>query len=357
MSGRNRTIDFWKFVYSIIIMLQHSREIRGYTLFLIGGSIGVEFFFIVSGYLMVASFERQEKCGEIAQDTFDFIKRKSKPLFPAVWASGIIGIIVTNVIAHSTIKEWMKCVVNNVWAFLLIDFSGMRGKPVNGVTWYLSAMLLIMLILYPIMCKNKELFLTVVAPAITLFSLGFLYQNYGNPRNPTRWIGFSYKGLIRGFGEICLGAVCFAITTRFQKIQLTSIGHAFFTFAENTCYLIVLFAACTMKATRYDYVLILLFAIAICLSFSGQTIEYSFLSKKTATALASFGFFLYLGHVYWARSLNSVFPVLCYEALLMVYIICSISTAILIHFLSKQIETAMQIGARALFKSDFKVKK
>lgn len=55
--------------------------------------------------------------------------------------------------------------------------------------------------------------------------------------------------------------------------------------------------------------------------------------------------------------LNSVFPVLCYEALLMVYIICSISTAILIHFLSKQIETAMQIGARALFKSDFKVKK
>lgn len=352
MSKRNRTIDFWKFVYSVIIMIQHSGELREDISPLAGGSIGVEFFFIVSGYLMVASFERQEKFEGIAQDTLCFIKRKSTSLFPAVWAGGIIGVIVTNIIARSTIKGWIKSIADNIWSFLLIDFSGIRGKPVNGVTWYLSAMLLIMLAIYPIMHKNKDLFLTVIAPIITLFSLGFLYQNYGNPRNPTQWIGFSYKGLIRGFGEICLGAVCFAAAKKLRERRLTYVGHTFFSLVENICYFIVLFAACTMKATRYDYILILLFAIAICCSFSEQTVEYSFLGRKTMGVLSHFGFCLYLGHVYWARSLDSLFPALSNGALIAVYVVCSIGTAGLVHFLSKQIQKVMQIGIAALFASN-----
>lgn len=295
---------------------------------------------------MVASFECQKR------NTLQFLKRKIEAFFPYVLGGGTIGLIVTNLLLKSSIKGWVKSIADNVWSFLLIDFSGIRGKPVNGVTWYLSAMLLAMLILYPIMYKDKEIFLTVIAPAISLFLFGYLYQNFSNPRNPTQWIGFCYKGVIRAFAEICLGAICYMLSERLQKQKFTFAGHVFLSFIENTCYIIAFYAACTRKASRYDYLLILLFAIAICCSFSEKTFSYTFLSQRTANSLARFGFCLYLGHVYWARTLGLVFPALSDAELLAIYITCSLATAVLIHFLSGMIKKLVRTSANALLVRD-----
>lgn len=59
---RNGKIELLRFLFAVIIVLHHSRQLLGdeNCLFL-GGSLGVEFFFIVSGYLMMSSIEKR-KC-------------------------------------------------------------------------------------------------------------------------------------------------------------------------------------------------------------------------------------------------------------------------------------------------------
>ena len=50
--------------------------------------------------------------------------------------------------------------------------SGMAGYRVNTVTWYISAMILAMLILYPLLIKYKDTFFFIIAPCLSIFLLG-----------------------------------------------------------------------------------------------------------------------------------------------------------------------------------------
>ena len=78
---RNGRIDFLRFVFALIIVLHHTRYLLGYehTIF-IGGSLGVEFFFLVSGYLLVATVERVAEqnhlAGSLGTETLIFLQRK-----------------------------------------------------------------------------------------------------------------------------------------------------------------------------------------------------------------------------------------------------------------------------------------
>ena len=53
---RNGKIDLLRFLFAVIVLIYHSRYVVGdeKSLFL-GGSFAVEFFFLVSGYLMMAN--------------------------------------------------------------------------------------------------------------------------------------------------------------------------------------------------------------------------------------------------------------------------------------------------------------
>ena len=53
--ARNGSLDLMKFVFSIVIVLLHSGNLFGRNKFFPAGHIGVEFFYIVSGYYMAKS--------------------------------------------------------------------------------------------------------------------------------------------------------------------------------------------------------------------------------------------------------------------------------------------------------------
>lgn len=60
MKERNHTIDLLKFIFSLVIMLRHSEmmfqgDMKYDHMIFPGGSRAVEFFFIVSGYLIAAA--------------------------------------------------------------------------------------------------------------------------------------------------------------------------------------------------------------------------------------------------------------------------------------------------------------
>ena len=63
----NGKIELLRFVFAVIIVIHHSRYIFGddYSPFL-GGSLGVEFFFFVSGYLMMATIAKRNTMASIS---------------------------------------------------------------------------------------------------------------------------------------------------------------------------------------------------------------------------------------------------------------------------------------------------
>ena len=93
---RNGAIDFWKFVFCMIIAIYHGRYMGGsvpYALFKDGGYLAVEFFFLVSGFLMAKSAKRAEETSrlQLGTETAQFIWHKAKIILPYFIFAYIVG--------------------------------------------------------------------------------------------------------------------------------------------------------------------------------------------------------------------------------------------------------------------------
>lgn len=168
----NGIIGFWKFMFCILILLFHCAEKMGKNGFFESGRIGVEFFFIVSGYLMTKkALNNEEGLENIGEETTSYIWRKFKAFFPYVIFPFIISFFVKGIYKADQIA-------NSIWNLLLIDMSGVRSTTVIGQTWYISVMLISMLILYPLIRRYKKTFTNIIAPLIVIFIGGWLSHKY-----------------------------------------------------------------------------------------------------------------------------------------------------------------------------------
>lgn len=307
---RNGKIEFLRFIFSIIIVIHHSRYIFGdkNCLFL-GGSLAVEFFFLVSGYLMMATIEKiranKPEVSGLGQETFGFICKKVKAVYPDLLIAWVIAIVFA---AYATKGSVVKLGVDSFFEAMLVKMGGLPATSINGVTWYISSMLLCMAVLYPLIRKFPDMLKYVVLPLLVILSMGYLAGEFGTPRNPTLWIGFTMKGNIRALAEISLGAVIYHLVKEFQKMQLSWFGKLMVTLVEWAAYVIVIRYMYNEKATERDYFFIVVMAVAVLLSFSHQGIDAKIFDNRFVGWLGKWSLPLYLGHTYYSYHLNKVLP-------------------------------------------------
>ena len=90
-SGKNGKIELWRFLFCIIIMTFHiGDDILGLDYRIAGdislfskGQFAVEFFFVLSGFLMASSaFKNRNNGIGTGRDTFNFMQRKLMAVLP-----------------------------------------------------------------------------------------------------------------------------------------------------------------------------------------------------------------------------------------------------------------------------------
>lgn len=204
---RNGVIEFWRCIFAFLIAVTHSQQVPSYFTgdytFTQGQTIGVEFFFILSGFLMAKSALKYK--GEIGTDTGKFILKKYLSILPVYLFSHILSAIVISVLWPNKFVSVFAGAFFEPFMLQATSLSRLTGYPdffVQG-TWYLSTMLLTMLVLFPILRAKRNLFLNVIAPCVTLFVMHAHCLSKGN------LYGMDYYGMYtRALGMICLG--CFA---------------------------------------------------------------------------------------------------------------------------------------------------
>ena len=172
---RIKSIEVWRLVFSLLIVLCHATAIpwlTGSNMIFKSASIGVEFFFVLSGFLMASSADRQEIRLGLGSDTWQFIWKKAKGIYPCYFCAlvlELLGGVLRN--RPYTLDD----VPYMIWDILFLRVAGLQGPKIDmlvGASWYLCAMLLAMWILYPIALKYKDMFLKVIAPLLAIFILG-----------------------------------------------------------------------------------------------------------------------------------------------------------------------------------------
>ncbi len=205
MCKRNGSIDFWKFIFSLVIMSFHSIYFAGDEKFLFyNGANMVEFFFLVSGFLMAESVMKQDTQGTaVWKSTWRFLFHKIKGMCPEYYVAWAVSFVIKNAAGGILpLRLIGKHAILSIWELFFLRMTGFNDYNANGATWYISAMLYVMLIFLPLFFVNKGFFLHILAPIGALSILGSLYASTKVLRGNTDWMGFCYKVLLRAAGVL-----------------------------------------------------------------------------------------------------------------------------------------------------------
>ena len=374
----NVTIDFLRFLFSVIVVLHHSRYVLGDdNCYFLGGSLAVEFFFFVSGYLLLVGADKAGRkngaeyllpdgvdmagrkngagyllsggvdmagrteaagletkgvgagttgiCGEatgiggeangIGAETLHFILHKIRSFLPEFLIAWWIGFVLIGVVRQYGVLDYLKAFGNDFWELTLVKMSGLFTHGIDGAMWYLSAMLLGMAILYPLLRTKRDLMTHLVCPLLALFLYGYLCQAEGHPRDPIVWLGLCYKGLVRAIAGLCTGVViCMAVRRlkRFSPLGLTKTGNALAIGVQLLCLLLTIRYMAEQEPSEYDYFYMFLLMLLVLISFSGFGLESVLGNSQRLHLLSAFlgkySLSLYLGHLYFAQHVNELLP-------------------------------------------------
>ena len=278
-------LDLLRFVFIMEVVLHHF----GTGTFPFG--IGVEFFFTLSGLLMARHAEKWSKSAEgaggdlslVANETWTFMKGKIRSFYKYYFVAFLFHVVVRTIIANHVAAKTVVMRLLKSLTTLSLSFFGISGLStayyVNS-TWFLSAMLIAMLVLYPILLRNYRFGVKVIFPILTLFLLGYEFTSNQNIGDNTTWTGFTYFGVLRAISEIAFGATLYYVSSEItgnealmQRAQ-RPFNRTLLTLGKVICFGVpLLYAHKTGFGLKFDNGFdlhaLLFLGIGIMLSFSG----------------------------------------------------------------------------------------
>ena len=239
-----------------------------------------------------------------------------------------------------------------IWELLFFHSSGVATAGINGTWWYISSMLFIEWLLYPIIACKEKLFVYYIAPLSIFLTLGFMSGTCGQIANGG-FAGFIRIDNLRLLLGICTGCLLFYFVQYCQKISLRIWVRLILTFIELSGYLLIFVIAyknvngiSNYVDLQMDFLTLPILFVSIGITASKQDLIWKLYNPQVCKFLGKLSLCLYLVH--W-RCLDVVSDFMpdaiqnSYVLKLIAFFIISILVALLIiktsefilHYLSK----------------------
>lgn len=271
------------------------------------GQLGVEFFFLVSGYLMAAAIAKIINKGEgfsVSRESERFLRKKFMSVYPMVAISFVIFMIISEWQNQWPLVKLIDYIFKRTPNLFLMEQTGVYFASMNG-TWYLSSMLIAMAILFPLGIKYYHFMRRIGFGLIGLIILGYVMQHSSTLGGQSVMVQeITFRGNLRAISEIAMGAVAFEAAKALGKVNFTNFGHLLLGTIEVVAYAGAILYMLLHKPSDYDFLCLLLLAIAVTLTFSGCNYNPKIWDKRIFAFLGKASLYIYLGNVTFARNLT-----------------------------------------------------
>lgn len=209
---RNHSIEALRFFFMLLICCWHNYASSGVFRH---GYLAVEFFFILSGYLLYKSFSKQNSLS-----TIDYTLKKIKRFAPEY-----LIVMIFLYMRHFLIpcilgkREFSVPLVLKMFPeMVFLQDSGLYYGGMNFPLWYLSILLVGGGLLYALLKYDQRLALNIVFPWLCLQGYVYIFSN--SPDGSIQvWgaNGASVMKLLRGVAGMSLGVLLAYFFTRKQE--------------------------------------------------------------------------------------------------------------------------------------------
>ena len=283
---KNRSIEIWRLVASILIMATHLmvvEEQTGETPFF-NAWIYVEFFYFLTGYFTYRHFCKSgiNDVNEAAKRALKYAFKKYRRFLPFI----IIIIFVQYTIEYVSLGSRLSNYLNTPYEILLLT----EAFPIEEVThilpfWYLSAMMIVFPLIC-LMCQVKNRYI------IFLFGLleTSIYYGY-NGYYGLNLRGFPY-GLLRAFSGMLVGMmICILVNDIGRKVN-DILGKKTLIISWTCFILTIVFAFVNLSAMRLYVILFMIAIFTVVVRYENGS------STKVINSdwLAEMSLYMYLWH-------------------------------------------------------------
>lgn len=205
MQKKSNAIVLWRIIFTYMIAIYHFDNC--YYIFRDLGIrsawyIAVEFFFIVSGFLLYSNLDRlTQSC----KNGVDYFWLRFRRIYPYYLGSFLICTVLYAWIYE---KRLIDVLVTHVFEAFCMQGIGLDlpWVYVNNTTWYLSVMLIAGFLIFHCLVKWKDTFVHFVAPVIVMVTFSYLFRYLGTINGVAETDGFFLnQALMRGMADMCLG--------------------------------------------------------------------------------------------------------------------------------------------------------
>ena len=343
MKKRNGTIELLKFIFAMLVMGVHTSFFTDINIAQ-SGQLGVDFFFMVSGYFAAKSINNESKENS-EYNTLSFCKKRILGFYPYYLTSVLFDIVLLSTINWVDIFTIPRMIRRNIFEIIPLQVFGFRSEYASGVQWYVGTMFILVPVVYLLYKKYRKIFSLIISPIVAFFLFGITIYFADGLRNPGYMIGgLLFLGLLRGFANISLGTFIFDISAHLKKkselFNITKLKKIIVYFTELTLLIGTTGYCIVHKSTQNDCMCVILIAFLLIMIFTfndGLTI----FDNSFVYSLGKISSVVFMIHIAVGKAIAHYLVGIDTRIIIILYYIISI---ILAYFLQKIVSKIMNLS-------------
>lgn len=295
---RNGDIELLRIIFATIVVIHHFTGAFGFD-FAQNGGVADEFLFIVTGMLMAKSSKGKNiEREQIPRASWEHIIRKIRVFYPYYIFSIIAQFVFLLIIDRISLYEATHRLLVSIPEVVIVSMNGIyyENAVFGGGGWFLSAMLIAIFFLYPVLRYNYEYATKVIFPIMGIIGTGTLFMNFHtlNTALSPMLNNMILSGTVRATAEIALGAFGFELAQEIGKKHCSKFVCFLLTFLKWFYFLVAIIYALSGYDNSLTAVVFLFILGGCVLSFSSNT--YCITCNKAVFFAGKFSVSLFLTH-------------------------------------------------------------
>lgn len=313
--GRNRAIEFYRFLFAVIICLYHFRMKGNFgptPVAFIGGYLGVEFFALVSGFFLMPAIEKASALPasserEVLSLVGSFTLRRFARLYPQYILISVSFLLMRMCYLHTLTPT--EVLVDGFFDFTLLQAFGF--PTIIFLFWFPSALFIASVLLYWLALVLRQHF-TVATTFAALFIVACFYEKYGT-LDGTLGNGLFFvlpgsQGLWRLIAELSLGALAYQLV-KYLKPLLRGRFALLSTLAELAILALVVRFTWQVNRDQRDFIVLALLFVLLLSVAMGQSFLTRLLDNPVSGFLGKISYGYYLNQCFFLHLYGSVLRV------------------------------------------------
>lgn len=263
---KNCLLEFWRFVFCMAVLAFHF-FIRTEWDYFHAGYLGVEFFFLVSGYFIGAYYEKHQKGQKFLirlKSVWTYAVSRIRRLYPLYLLALVFMLVVKTVINGWKAGEIVGAVKNCLAEFFLLQWTTFGNEVLISAGWFVPAVFFGGLLFVALLALMGRVGGFLIAPLISIVIYGYYFRLIGKID-----VIFSFHSVLRGIAGIGFGVfvyfVCNCLRRRLEAAKRAGLLCTVCTVLSCVLFLGLFIYTNFGRRSKWDFLIIALYGVGLTL--------------------------------------------------------------------------------------------